>query len=732
MRLPLDISKITPPLSQRVLFRVRLIDRLAQHQNKKLLLILGPAAQGKSTLGATFATTLGLPVAWLNLGPEDADPVNLFYLLAQALQWVLPEADLSFLFQYPGIFLGPREELFLYRDWAQGLFSRIVSQVYIFLDGLDRLPPDAPSGRFLQIMLNHLPSQAHLVMLSREIPRFNLVDLQVRQEAFVLDSNDLTFTFDETRQFFKKIQGLSLTNEQFSQIYRLTEGWAGDLVFISQFLEGAAAAAWLDPLMAHLSRTLKEESFHYFSNQIFASQPAELQDFLMKSSLLEVVPPEFMQEFLGLKNPQELLQRLVRENLFIQSIYDTQRGWLYRYHQLFRDVLRDKFQETTSPEDRQAVHHRIGEVCEAQGAWEEAVNHYLQAGSYPLAVAIIKKSGGLLVKLGRSWDLALWLEGLPEETIQEDPWLLLYRYLTRRLGGEPSLIFSLIKAWEMFAAAQDVRGSLVALAYLIVAAVTRGHPVLPPLHDLLARGEQMLQSTEPGRYPPEQAALWFQLGFAHFMRGGNPRQGYRACWQAYLLAQELGDVSLQISALTHAHGCLSALGDFEAAEKLCHQVDRLLEKFPHHELAALHLINAVQLYLWQGDLDRAAEILQQVREKVEQQGLSFFILPIMLYSQLHKTYLGEFDEALKVGRNLVNLTSQVGHRFMQGNALLHLGLAVYFKGDLAQARELLHEAREILSSPEGQADGHLCLTKITAALVSRRQGENGGAERDIE
>ncbi|MEW6184854.1 MAG: hypothetical protein AB1585_03840 [Thermodesulfobacteriota bacterium] len=74
-------TKIVPPRVPGVLPRPRLMEQISNNQDKRLLFILGQAAQGKSTLAAGYAATQGVPVAWLNLDQGDSDPINLFYWL---------------------------------------------------------------------------------------------------------------------------------------------------------------------------------------------------------------------------------------------------------------------------------------------------------------------------------------------------------------------------------------------------------------------------------------------------------------------------------------------------------------------------------------------------------------------------------------------------------------------------------------------------------------------------
>jgi len=55
---------------------------------------------------------------------------------------------------------------------------------------------------------------------------------------------------------------------------------------------------------------------------------------LIKSSILDLIEPDFIKDFLGIDNTEEILRELVRKNLFVQAFYDAKKGWLFRYHHI--------------------------------------------------------------------------------------------------------------------------------------------------------------------------------------------------------------------------------------------------------------------------------------------------------------------------------------------------------------------------------------------------------------
>ena len=78
MNQSVNISKITPPYLPKILYRPRLVNLIEENKDKKLILILGQAAQGKTTLAASYGKTSEMPFAWMSLDKDESDPASLF------------------------------------------------------------------------------------------------------------------------------------------------------------------------------------------------------------------------------------------------------------------------------------------------------------------------------------------------------------------------------------------------------------------------------------------------------------------------------------------------------------------------------------------------------------------------------------------------------------------------------------------------------------------------------
>ncbi len=719
MQPSVHISKFIPPQIPQIIARPRLIQSLERHQDKKLTLILGQAAQGKSTLAATYIKASPAPSAWVNLGPEDTDAVTLYYLLLHALQRVLPARNFDNALNYPGLAMAGRDEP-QYRDWLHVLFSDLHGPVQIILDGLERLAHGTSALDLLQVLLAELPPQARVFFLSREMPNLDLELLSRGKAIFTLTNAELAFNLEETADYFSRIRRFHLSNDLIGRIYQLTEGWIGGLVLFCDSLDWVPESQRERYVSQELAGKFIWNIFQYFGEKILAQLPREVQELLIKSSILEVVEPDFVEEAMGVANAQAILNELVKRNLFIQSILDKKSGWSYKYHPLFREFLQGKFHTLVVREQQVDSYFQVATLSERRADLETAVRFYLRAQAYPEAAGAIQKVGRELVKMGKTAELAQWLTALPLDLVQKNPWLLLYLYITRQFAGAPEAAIILEKALSLFEETGDLRGRLLALAHLLKSSAMGIRPQTP-LPAIIAQAEDLLASAQAGSYPYERMILLSQLGLAHYVVSGNPNKGYQACQNAYVLAKALGDVSQQANALLHAYLNLTSVGEFSEALKLNQKIVELLENHPFPAPRALHFLYRGVFCLMRGDLEVAGIMLREAQELLEKHGLNN-LKPLGLLFDLMLEFLsGHFREAEALGQHLLNYTNALGSRFFHGLAANVLGASFYHEGDYARAREMVDYAREILSSREGLGLFHLRVNKIIGALISCRR-----------
>ena len=723
--------KVSPPKLSSVIPRPRLFQRLSQHNDKQLIFVLGQAAQGKSTLAASYLEELNIQPAWINLSAQDSDPVNLFYALISALEAAVKGVDFSAIKEYPTFSAGPRDESALYRDWLKSIFSLVSDPTHIVMDGLDRLPADAPSHRFLQQFVKERPSSVIVWILSRTAASFNLEQLKITQNLVLLDNQDLSFTQNEIKNYFKKIKKMHLDTGQVKKIHQLTEGWVGGLILLSEKLEQLPEDSRQTYLLENIPTFFKAEVFQYFGEEIFYAQPNVNQRLLIISSVFETMEPELLNRLADIDSAEQILMDLVQKNLFVQMVCDEKKRWLFRYHQLFRDFLQSKFESSLSQDEKNAVLNRAASFCARNGDWQDAANFYLEAQNFHEAATVIESLGTDLLKSGRTADLSNLLAALPKDIVLDRPWLLLYLSITKRFTGADENTVNLKNAFELFKMQKDERGQLLALAFLIEATIFRGRDIIP-MAILLEEAEALLQTASVEAYPWECATLWYQAGFGYTLRGADQRKGAQFCQNAYVLAKTIGNQPLQIYASSWVMFALTVMGDFLAVDKLAKEIDKLVGMTPFQELRAFYLLNFSQCCSIKGDLETALATISQAKEIIGNHGL-LYLYPVLYISELLlKPHIGAFKETEEAGSQLLQLASVMRMNLMKGIGAMFLGVNHYLKGEYLTARRFLETSCKIVSSDENYSETHINWDKILMGLVLYHLKEYDRAEIFLE
>jgi len=714
---PVSISKITPPRLPNILYRPRLLESIEKNKDKRLILILGQAAQGKSTLAASHVKESEVPSAWINLNRDDSEPVNLFYSTVHALQHVFPDIDLHSLLSYPSISMGPRLEIPLYREWTNAIFEKISFPVQIVLDGLDRLATDAPSFQLLKVLINDAPQHIHLIMLSREEPPFEIQGLKVKQKVYVLANEDLAFTPDEIQSFFQELPGISFGSDQLKKVHQFTEGWVGGLILLSETLDRFPEDKREKYLLESAPDRFKGAVFQYFGEEILSFLPEATQDFLIRSAIFEIIEPGIVRDLLGMEDTEEILNEHAKKNFFVQSNYDDKKGWVFRYHQLFRDFLQSKFRSEIGEEEKRAFFQNAGSIYEQRGRLEESVSFYFEAKAYDRAASVIEQIGMDLWRKGRTGDLAQWIKALPDDLVEGSPWLILCLFMTRRFTGSRENIISLQKALSLFEKEEDLSGRILSLASLIEATIMKGRDITP-LAYLLNEGEKLLKTSDPDIYAYERAILSFQVGYGFILRGGNLIKGLWACENAYLISKDLGIFPIQVNALIHMIMAYTFLGEFALGDDACKKLDKTISKWSTPEFRSMQLLNYCHLNLWKGAFDKAEEAVREAKKQIETSGLTYLYSVTLLYDLALKFYAEDHIAGINIGNRLLELALSMDNLFLQGITRLFLALSFYRKEAFEKAGALVEDAIKILSSHEAWSHEHLNEGKVLMSLIA--------------
>src|SRR5436305_6475213 len=133
-----------------------------------------------------------------------------------------------------------------------------------------------PIHHALTFLLEHLPPQMHLVIVTRADPPLPLSRLRARGQLTELRAAELQFAPEEARASLRTVMGLDLPAEAIATLESRTEGWIAGLQFAALSLRGRTdVSAFLNAFTGGHRFVLD-----YLSEEVLARQPASVQQFL--------------------------------------------------------------------------------------------------------------------------------------------------------------------------------------------------------------------------------------------------------------------------------------------------------------------------------------------------------------------------------------------------------------------------------------------------------------------
>lgn len=184
----------------------------------------------------------------------------------------------------------------------------------------------------------------------------------------------------------------------------------------------------------------------YLTEEVLGQQSVSIQEFLLRTSILDPLSGPLCDAVLERTNSQDVLEELERANVFVCS-QDRQRRW-FRYHALFADTLRYRL-ERTHASLLPTLHLHASQWYEQQGHNFEAVQHALLAKAWVHAADLIElASHPLIWKRSELLQLHRWIEQIPAEVVRSCPRLCFVYAWVQLFCASPTAAEPWMKAAE--------------------------------------------------------------------------------------------------------------------------------------------------------------------------------------------------------------------------------------------------------------------------------------------
>jgi len=418
--LPLIPAKLTmPSLPRGLLARPRLDEWLHRLPEVRLALLQAPSGFGKTTLACQWARGFAGRVAWLQLHAGDNQPRQFGRYFTHALDRQLEHGcPLSLLLAEQG------------GEGVEALLTHVLAELpseheplLLVLDEFEALHDLDVIGA-LRFFLRNTPPWLTLLVCSRSLPALGIAELRVKHQMLALDAGQLAFETDEVQALLELGLPVAINREQVERLNRRIGGWPCALQLALQEVQtGRGMDLFLESLQ--LGHPCIRD---YMREQVVENLSPATLDFLQSTCLLERFSAPLADHLTQGSNAREMLERLERGGLFIQTV-DTQRQW-YAYHPLFAGFLQGELR-LRQPRRLPELHLRAAEALLEEGAPEEAARHAVLARDPQRLGLILQSHGRQFYRHGRLTLLQHCLELLPPASIAENP------------------LFTLLQAWVL-------------------------------------------------------------------------------------------------------------------------------------------------------------------------------------------------------------------------------------------------------------------------------------------
>ncbi len=495
---------------------------------------------------------------------------------------------------------------------GRAMVDRVLSEladahggITLVIDDLHELNSPEALAQLTQL-LTSLPPDVHAILATRHDLRLRLHQLRLAGELAEIRAADLRFTERETRELLDA-SGVALSEAGAELLQQRTEGWAAGLRLAAISLAGHPDPERFVAEFSGSDRTVAD----YLLAEMLDRQPDDVQQLLLRTSLLDRVNGELADLLTGRPGSERILLALEDANAFVVSL-DPERTW-FRYHHLFADLLRLELRRTL-PEEVPELHRRTAEWFTQHGELAEAIGHTQAAGDWADAARLLADHAFSLTLDGQAQTLQALLRAFPPGA--DHPELALVRAMGDLAQGrldEAAAHLAVAEAHVRTTTPDRRRRLQVAIASLKLSlARRRGH-----LADVVEQ-VRFLASPVTGQSDEDialdsdlHAVALMNLGTAEAWRLGLP-DAERHLREGADLAREIGRPYLEVACLAQL-GFASKVHSFATTQRRCREAIALAERhgWAAEPVIAPALITLASTMIWTGEIDEGERWLQR-------------------------------------------------------------------------------------------------------------------------
>ena len=603
-------TKLNPPAhTGSVISRPQLSTMLEQPPECPVTLICAPAGYGKSTLMAEWYKNLTgrhAIACWLSLEKDECSGIALLSYLLSSLTHVdaIPGVD-------------TRGQL---ANWNEQRSTAVVTAllkeiadrqeaIVLFLDDYHTVDTQ-PIAHIMESLIHLMPPNLSLVIASRKRPQFPIGSLKVQNRLQEINADQLRFSEQDAAQFINAQLDQPLDADAVHNITLRTEGWPAAIQLVTLALMGTPNR---QEVLNKISGNLVDVA-DYLAKDVLGRLPAEMQQFLLHTAVLNRLHPELCDAINPGQNNRQLIEQCLQQNLFLVPLGQTG-GW-YRYHYLFRDFLLNQL-AINYPKKLPELHRLAARWLAERRLIAEAVAHAIEAQDYPFLTELVEQHARQFLNRGHMPQLLDWTKRIPEHLITDRPEIPILKCYALFHMRRPVEAAAALREAEQQLEALAAKGKPVALLQEELSVLRAGTAV--SADDVATAKAYALQPLSDGIDAFIKGAQQNILGYCYYAEGE-----YQLAREALALGYTYHSQSQSTYGVVYSHS-FSALvemarGDLSRAEQLLSLAEKTAEveeSWRSYVSAEPSLYRGCVLYEW-NDIDHAQELLEQNLPFVEE------------------------------------------------------------------------------------------------------------------
>ncbi len=404
-----------PPVNQNIVFRPKLYEKLNIGLSRKLIFISAPAGFGKTTLLSDWINQQNIPTAWFSIDKADNDPVSFLNYIISGIQGIRSAFGKSSL----KLLNSPN------RPSSESIVSLLINEILKidqnFLLVLDdfHLISNNEVLQLVSYLLEHIPGNIHIVILTRSDPALSLSRLRSQNQLVEVRSSDLSFSTNDISILFNKKLKLGLSLDDVYSLETKTEGWIAGLQLTALSMQGREDISGFIQDLKGDNRYIMD----YLMEEVLKIQTDEVKEFLLQTSILEQMSAPLCNAVLNRNDSQFILEWLEKNNMFVIPL-DDERNW-YRYHHLFAHLLKQRLHIGS----KAAIiehHNKAIDWFKDNSMPFLAIEHAIESGNFEKSILILGDIVETMWENGQHAAIMRYGNLLPDELIKKSADFSLY------------------------------------------------------------------------------------------------------------------------------------------------------------------------------------------------------------------------------------------------------------------------------------------------------------------